>query len=299
VGGNVLFLQKIQAKFHRLRLFSVIALPDENLQDASMSKPFHLLSAGLIAAFISLPALSGQEPKAPDAAAPPAETEERDWLEFYYEKPTPEQFVERIREFSQDGTLLNERARPALIGFLSQVIRQNREKVAEWHGALRGLSPEEMQIINTAMLYARISEADEILKEQLGEEEFTKAQEEAPKILEMKLAQKQTLDMLWGYYYATGSEAAIRRIVSCFIYEDAPENPEFAKIPDGFKPFYAELPDGAAWTLVSNASRHPKVMTILQDLDKKEDDLTPTERRLLRDKVFAELAAPPTEPPAQ
>jgi hypothetical protein len=260
-----------------------------------MSQPFRLWSIGLIAAFLAGPPLRGQEPKSAETAPPPSEAGEPDWLEFYYEKPSPEQFLERIREFSQDGTLLNERARPALIGFLSQVFRQNRDKVAEWHGALRGLSPEEMQVVNTAMLYARIGEADEILKEQLGEEEFAKAQEEAPKILEMKLAQVQSLDMLWGYYYATGSETAIRRIVSSFIYENAPDNPEFAKIPEGFKPFYKELPEAAAWTLVSNASRHPKVLTILQELDKREEALSPTERRLLREKVLAELNAEPIQ----
>jgi hypothetical protein len=273
----------------------MIAMPGQNRQDGPMSPLFHLWITGAIAAFTALPPLHGQESNDAEKAIPAPEAEERDWLEFYYEKPTPEQFLERIREFSQDGTLQNERARPALIGFLSQVIRQNRGKVAEWHGALRGLSPDEMQIVNTAMLYARISEADEILKEQLGVEEFTKAQEETPKILEMKLAEVQTLDMLWGYYYATGSETAIRRIVSSFIYEDAPDNPEFAKIPEGYKPLYKELPEAAAWMLVSNASRHPKVLAILQDLDKKEDALTPTERRLLRERVFAELATPPVE----
>ncbi|MCB1076713.1 MAG: hypothetical protein KDM63_03195 [Verrucomicrobiae bacterium] len=245
---------------------------------------------------------SAQEEKTPPAAPPdpvvePAEpvSEEEDWLENYYLHPSPDQFVKRVREFSEDGTLANEGARPALIGFLSQVIRQNREKIAEWHGALRGLPPEEMQIVHTAMLHARISEADDILKEGIGEEEFKKAEEETPKILEMKLAQPHAIDILWGYFYATGSEAAIRRIVSCFIYEDAPENPEFAKVPEGYKPFYAELPEAAAWTLVSNATRHPKVMSILLDLDKKEDALSPTERRLLREKVFAEIAAEATE----
>ncbi|MBL9152111.1 MAG: hypothetical protein JNK37_06490 [Verrucomicrobiales bacterium] len=246
-----------------------------------------------------LPAQEAKPDPAPPADAPakdaPAATD-RDWLESYYEKPSPEQFVERVREFSEDGTLLNEQARPALVAFMSQVIRQNRDKVADWHGSLRGLSPEEMQVVNTALLYARIDEADAILKEQIGEEEFKKALDETPKILEVQLAQPQTISMLWGYFYATGSDSAIRRIVSCFIYEDAPENPEFAKIPEGFKPFYAELPDIAAWTLVSNAQRHPKVVEILQQFDKTEDALTPTERRLLREKVFdvlkAEEAAP-------
>ena len=55
----------------------------------------------------------------------PADAPEKDWLEFYYENPTPEQFVTRIKDWSGDGTLDNEHARPALIAFISQLIRQS------------------------------------------------------------------------------------------------------------------------------------------------------------------------------
>lgn len=242
-------------------------------------------------------AASGQEKNQETTPPPPSPPgEERDWLEFYYQNPDPDRFVEKMREYSDDGTLVNEGARAALIGFLSQVIRQNPKKIADWYSTLRGLPPEEQQVLNTAMLHARVEEADAILKERLGEE-FEKEKESVPKILEMKLPQVQTLDMLWGYFYATGSETAIRRIVSCFIYEDAPDNPEFAKVPEGFKPFYRELPKAASWSLASNAERHPKVLETLEKLHADTDPktLNSTERRLLGE-LLAEIKAATPDP---
>lgn len=210
---------------------------------------------------------------------------ERDWLESYYEAPTPEQFVERMREYSRDGVFLEDRARPALIGFISQVMRQNRDKIKTWHEELRSLSPEELQVIHTAMLYSRTSEADEVLQAAFGER-FEEQKKELPRILEMKLAQTHSIDMLWGFFYATGSENAVRRVIGCFIFADAPDNPDFAEVPEGFSPLYTDLPEAAAWTLVSNASRHPKVLEICEKLYDSEGALNPTERRLLRESVL-------------
>lgn len=272
--------------------------------------PSRLLGAATALAFPLLAPAAPEEPGSgtgKGGATPPgdapgaAATAEKDWLEFYYENPTPERFVDQLREYSRDGTLVNENARPALVAFLSQVLRQNRDRIRDWHDTLRGLAPEEMQVLNTALLYARVSEADELLESQLGAEELAKARADAPKILEMKLAQAHTLDMLWGFFYATGSEEAVRRVVSCFLFADAPSQPDFAKIPEGFQPLYTELPEAAAWSLLSNASRHPRVREILKKLEREtgKEALAPTELRLLREKVLAELPdgeSPEAEP---
>ena len=63
----------------------------------------------------------------------PEDAPEKDWLEFYYENPTPEQFVTRMKDWSADGTLDNEHARAALIAFISQLIRQNEPELQGWY----------------------------------------------------------------------------------------------------------------------------------------------------------------------
>ncbi|MCB1065186.1 MAG: hypothetical protein KDN20_20005 [Verrucomicrobiae bacterium] len=212
--------------------------------------------------------------------------EEPDWLENYYLDPTPEQFVEKMREYSQDGTLVNEEARGALVGFISQLIRQNRDKIDDWYTALSGLTPEEKQVLHTAMLFSHTEESKAILKLEF-DEKFETEKEELPKILELKLDEVRTLDMLWGFFYATGSENAIRRIIACFQFADTKVDPNSAKIPEGYSPLSEQLPEAAAWSLKSNAIRHEKVKDICFKLYGEKKTLSPTEKSLLREKVLS------------
>lgn len=225
---------------------------------------------------------------------------EKDWLEFYYENPRPEKFVEMMKDYAEDGTLENENAAPALIGFTSQVIRQNRDKLKEWYDALSGLSPEQKMILHTAMLYSRTTEADELMISMFGQQ-FEKQKVETQKILEMPLDKQNTIDMLWGFFYATGSEHAIRRVILCMRFDEAPEQPEGVKVPEGFEPLYAQLPAAAVNMLIANGERHPRVLEICERLYKEDDSLVPAEKRLLF-KVLAELkpdAYPPEKAPVK
>lgn len=235
---------------------------------------------------LSATPLSAQDPESPQS--PESEEMERDWLEFYYQEPNPDEFVARIKAYSKEGVLMSEAARPALVGFISQVIRQNRDKLGGWYAELRGLSPEEMQVLHTAMLYSRTAEADALLEAAFGDQ-LDEQRKELPKILELQLDRQQTLDMLWGFFYATGSENAVKRIISSFNYVNETTPPDGADVPTGFRPLYEEIPEAAAWSLFSNAIRHPKVESICVKLVKDEDALNPTERRMLRAEVLERL----------
>lgn len=226
-----------------------------------------------------------------EVAAPPVE---RDWLESYYESPEPERFVEMVKEWSADGSLSTPHAIPVLVAFMSRVLRQNRESIGEWYAALAGLSPEEKQVFHTAMLYSRVSEADEILRETFGRR-YDEQRVETPRILEMPLDKESTLDMLWGFFYASGSEHAIRRIVLCFRFVDAPENPEGFDVPEGYVPLYKVLPSHAFISLADNARRHPRLVEILSSFLEEREDLLPVERQGVYD-VLSEID-PETYPP--
>ena len=217
------------------------------------------------------------------------ESEEKDFLEYYYQNPQPDKVVEQIRDWAEEGVLDNELARPALIGFLSQVIRQNREHLGEWYLALSGLSPAQLQVFHTAMLYSRTTEADLLMKQMFGDQ-YEKQKQEVPKILEVRLDRPDSFNMLWGFFYATGSRNVIRRFIQAFRFADVPENPEFAKIPQGFKPLYTQLPRESAWMLLSNAERHPKIVEFCEEFYKDPgSDLTETEKNQLLEKVLKEL----------
>lgn len=208
--------------------------------------------------------------------------EEKDWLEYYYENPSPERFVAEMKNWAEEGVLDNENAKPALIAFLSCVIRENREQLKTWYAELAGLTPSQKQVLHTAMLFSRVSEADEIMSGLFGKQ-YTDQKKETRKILEMPLDKKNTLDMLWGFYYATGSENAVRRVVLCFRFEEAPARPDKVDVPEGYMAFYKILPDIAFDSLVANGERHESVRELLVKFYEEDDSLIEVEKEAVYD----------------
>ena len=66
-------------------------------------------------------------PPSPKDASP-----QKDWMEGYYLNPQPNRLPEEVKDWSEQGLLQREGTRDVLIGFLSQVLRQNRPKIKEW-----------------------------------------------------------------------------------------------------------------------------------------------------------------------
>lgn len=250
-----------------------------------MALPFRRLISLFFVTLTLFSSLSAQESGNEGA-------EEKDWLEFYYENPTPDRFIPQMKDWAEDGTLDNDHAKPALIAFISQLIRQNREKLAEWYDGLAGLDPKQKQVMHTAMLFSRTEEADAILKEQFGQA-YEDQKAETKKILEMPLDQRDTVDMLWGFYYATGSPEPIRRLILCFRFKDAPDRPDGVEVPEGYVPLYKELPDFAHHSLVANGERHPTIVKILQVLLEKDESLMDVEKAGVR-AVLEELGQLPS-----
>lgn len=218
----------------------------------------------------------------------------KDWLEFYYENPRPDQFVSQMKDWADEGTLDNESARPALIAFISQIIRQNEGALQGWYQELTGLSPGQRQVLHTAMLFSRTTEADRIMHEAFGER-YEEQKQITQKILEMPLDKEATLDMLWGYFYATGSESAIRRMVVAFSFKDVTDHPPGVTVPDGYVPLYKELPEFVAAALIANAQRHPRLVKILRAIYEKDESLQKVEKEGLYDVLSA--LDPKTYPP--
>lgn len=258
-----------------------------------MRKLVFILSFGLVTTSPESSHLRAQDSSADDSSSV---SEEKDWLEFYYENPTPERFVDQMKDWAEDGTLESDHAKPALIAFTSQVLRQNRERIEEWYDALSGLTPEQMQVIHTGMLFSRTTEADDLMRDRFGKA-YEEQKEETPKILELPLDRGDTMDMVWGFFYATGSEAAIRRVVTCFRFRDAPEKPPGVNVPEGYKPLYKELPEFALGSLIANASRHPRIIEILKEMYANDKSLLEMEKTGVYE-VLSELdpkAFPPKE----
>lgn len=229
----------------------------------------------------------GPAQEAPQGEEP---AEEKEWLEFYYENPTPDRLVQQVKDWANDGTLDHDHAKPALISFLSQVFRQNRDKITGWYHDLAGLSPDQMQVVHTALLLSRTEEADKLMRERFGRA-YDEQKQETEKILEMPLDKRNTMDMLWGFYYATGSEEAIRRLVTTFRFFEAPDKPPGIDVPEDYVPLYKSLPQFALNSLIANGERHPRLVKILTDLLARDETLLPIEREGIEE-VLRELKVP-------
>ena len=174
---------------------------------------------------------------------------------FYYRDPRPDQLVAQLKAWSAEGTLQNKNARAPLTGFLSQVFLQNADKIDIWYSQIKDLPKADLELITLAIWISGTKESRELLKMQHPGVFDQKA---PPDILTLKLDSASALDLLWGYYFATGDSKALRRIVAMFKYADAPKKVE--GLPEGRVPLYTILPDSAKWSLASNAEQHPKVL---------------------------------------
>jgi hypothetical protein len=194
-----------------------------------------------------------QAPKADDAA--------RDWMTFYYKNPTPEKFVESVRELAKDGSLSNDDAQPPIVAFLSQVMASNPKKIPGWLKQLSDLDRKQTSVILAAAWYSDTEEALAYFESQKLEAYL---KQKGPKILEMEL-DPTILDMLWGHFMATGDEKPIRRIVSAFSlskYAGAAERFKTSEKTEQDKKeaFLDATFQAAKWSLESNCRQHPKVL---------------------------------------
>jgi hypothetical protein len=264
-------------------------LPAVNATHCPSPKRAHLSLSIYLAAMVLLGAVSAHSQEAATSGNAGAENEiepdeDHDWLTFYYQNPEPEKLTKQLQKWSDAKILSDEKARPALVGFLSQVFRQNRDKIKGWYSKARGFPPEDLQTLRLALIFSRTSEADDIIKAEEGDSYVAR---QPPKVLEMSMNQLPTFDMLWGYFYATGSELVIERMIFLFRFEEM-ELGEDIDIPEGYSSLYEQLPEHAHWALKSNAEQHPQILQLLERYLETPGALQPIERKGVR-KILSEL----------
>lgn len=197
-----------------------------------------------------------------------SDNEPDDWMTFYYLKPNPDEFVAQVRAMAAKGYLDDGNAQAPIVAALSQIMRQNASQIGTWLDELRSLSKEHRTVLMGAAWYSNTSEAINYFQGN-GLKEY--AEEKPPAILEMEVNSPETLDMLWGYFFATGDSAAIRRIISSLElakYAGALDRcKESAKSENDKKEAYLDVTYQAAmWSLENNCSQHGRVLMICEEV---------------------------------
>ena len=202
-----------------------------------------------------------------------------DWLMEYYIFPTPDLFVSEVNNLSKNGVLSDPKNKQTVSVFLSRVLADNSDKTLKWMKELEHLNKTDMETVFYAVWLSDTKESKEYLKS-IG---ATQALETKPtNFLLVPIDSPSTLDALWAYFFATGQQEPIRRIVSAFNYENHSGALEAYKTSkqtelDKQNAILDSIFRSARWSLESNIKQHPRVAEICGDLF-KDKSLTNSEQ---------------------
>jgi hypothetical protein len=236
----------------------------------------------------------------PASAAPPdsADFSSMDavsrWVANYRMKPEPNRLPAAVRTLSQLGVLKEPEGAGVYVGFVAGVLGANPTRAEDLIARMLPVSPADHWIIVRAIAYCghhdwqrwlgkfadrmpmrqsmiekyldgRLQTLDEIALEKKTATLWDKVKgyfvyekPANPATLTFDHS-PELLDTLWGYYFATASERPIERIVELLPWANERDNVE--KLTMGSM---------AKFTLASNASRDPSLLSILKRASKTQ-----------------------------
>ncbi|MGF1531081.1 MAG: hypothetical protein ACFCU4_06945 [Puniceicoccaceae bacterium] len=196
-----------------------------------------------------------------------------DWVMSYYLNPTPEEFIEQVESLKEKGIFENENALWPLISFLSQLMASNPGRVKDWLAHSDTLGDSTSEAIRLAAWYSKTDDAKEYFEEK---DLNNYLENKAPDILEMEVNNPTVLDMLWGYFFATGKIEPLKRISKALElsrYTDSVDTyKDSEKTEEDKKNLYLGVTfQSAMWSIESNCRNHSMVLdhfrTIFHDSD--------------------------------
>lgn len=201
------------------------------------------------------------------------------WLMNYYKSPNPQDFVSEVNKLSKSGLLSNPKHKENIAVFLSRILAAHPEKTSEWLQSLKNLSKTDMEPIFYAAWITDTKESKEYLRF-IGAADALNTK--PTNYLEIEIQSPNTLDALWSYFYATGSEEPVKRIVSALNYADYSGSLEAFKTSkqteeDRRKAILDSIFQAARWSLESNARNEPKIGEICGNI-LKDQNITKNEQ---------------------
>ena len=185
-------------------------------------------------------------------------TQLEQWMSYYYENPQPDLTPMAIMTLSEGGYLSDESAMEQIMFFFSFIFRAHPEQIEVWLSSFQDLPNQEKMVILHSIWYSNTRQAKDYLgalsKTVEGEmkELVTYFQGESPPGIEqIQITSPSSLDMLWAAFMATGDEKYVIHLMSVLPYENIKD--------DQTKQLIGEA---AKWSLISNAKKHEKVMSI-------------------------------------
>jgi len=200
------------------------------------------------------------------SSAPSAEQ----WLNSYYQQPTPERFTAAMIELSKSGYFEEAGHVPLAIGFIATLFAQNPGRVQSWLGVGRILPAAHQRILISALWYSGHPKGADYLRTYSRdcEPELRVSLEgilsSRPSVASAPVQSVASLNLQWGAFLATGDTAPVRSILAAL--------------------GSSNLDQDVKWSLAQNAARHERVLDICRDeLSRQPNSVRETLRAVIVD----------------
>jgi hypothetical protein len=189
------------------------------------------------------------------------------WINGYRKAPDPVRAAEAVKAMSAFGVTRDVDQSGVYIGFVAGVLGANPQSAEDLITRMFPLPPEDQVIVVKGIAFSgmprwrvtmtKFVERMPARKVLIDKYVFGNK----PVLTEMSIKDDPTvIDINWGYYFATGWEAPVRRIVASL---------ELATDKD--KVDYLTTGAMAKWTLAQNAARNDDLLTILKKISNDGD----------------------------
>lgn len=184
------------------------------------------------------------------------------WINGYRINPEPKRLPAAIKAMQQFGITKDMDQAGVYIGFTAGVIGSNPDDAEKLVASCFPMPPEDQVLLIKAIAYSGLPDWKDFLIKFVERmparkvliDKFLFANK--PVLADLPMSEDSTpIDINWGYYFATGSEAPVRRIVSALAW--TLDKNEIEKLTIGAM---------AKWTLAQNASRDADLLAMLKTI---------------------------------
>jgi len=189
------------------------------------------------------------------------------WINGYRHNPEPQRVPDAVKAMSAFGLTKDSDQSGIYIGFVAGVIGSNPASAEDLVSKMFPLPPEDQVVIIKGIAYSGLPSWRPMLKTFIERmparkdliEKFLYG--DKPVLTALSIKDDATvIDLNWGYYFATGWEAPIRRIASALAYS-----------LDKDKVDTLTIGAMAKWTLAQNASRDNDLLMMLKKISSDSD----------------------------
>lgn len=188
------------------------------------------------------------------------------WINGYRLNPEPKRLPAAIKAMQQFGVTKDMDQAGVYIGFTGGVIGSNPDDAEKLIASCFPLPPEDQVLLIKAIAYSGLPEWKDVLTKFVERMPARKVLIDKylfgnkPVLADLPMGEDSTpIDINWGYYFATGSEAPVRRIVGVLAW--TLDRNEVEKLTIGAM---------AKWTLAQNASRDADLLAMLKSIAAEE-----------------------------